>query len=229
MALLPIVQQGNASEKKVAITFDDGPNPYATPQILDILKQENCKASFFLVGRWAEKHPDIVLRTIAEGHLVGGHTYLHGGNDRSKSYSEFIKGNQAIETVTGSPIRYVRVPQFGYDRIDNGVPRITELVGNLKEKIDSHEMIVVGANLIPNDWNYSVLPEMIVSGVLDNLANGSIIDLHDSSEKEHEIKDRANRTVQVLGEIIRGIRAKGFEPVSLDEMNLVFTNVSVSI
>ena len=90
---LMVVNSGSKNEKKVALTFDDGPNPYATPKILDILKEHNCKATFFFIGRWVEKYPEIVLRARNEGHVIGGHTMYHGGDNRSLPYHEFIKGN----------------------------------------------------------------------------------------------------------------------------------------
>lgn len=218
---------GNRLNNKVAITFDDGPNPYATPLILDILKQENCKASFFCIGRWAEKYPDIVMRTIAEGHVIGGHTYMHGGDDRKMSYGEFIKGNQSIEKITGQKVRFVRVPKFGYDQIDNGIYRVQELLTSLKEKIEHQELVVVGADIDTNDWHRLTPKRIILFNAMRNLKNGSIIDLHDGSEKEHEMKNRADRTVQVLPELIKRIRLQGFEPVSLNEMDLVFSDITI--
>ena len=227
MIKLLVAKHGNAGEKKVAITFDDGPNPYATPQILDILKRENCKASFFFIGMWAEKYPEIVRRAISEGHTVGGHSYFHGGAPGKGRYGDFIRGNEALENITGSKVRFVRVPQFGYRRRHHGVPRVAELTRELKREIDSHELVVVDANIVPNDWLSIVPSKLILWQVLNRLKNGAIIDLHDGSEKESQLESRANRTLRVLPEMIRGIRTRGFEPVALGEMDLIFGNISV--
>src|SRR6202023_1500526 len=71
------IDQIGAAKKKIAITFDDGPDPRWTPRILDILKQENVPATFFVIGKNGQAYPDLVRRMVAEGHEVGNHTFPH--------------------------------------------------------------------------------------------------------------------------------------------------------
>lgn len=210
-----------ASDKVVALTFDDGPNPYATPQILDILKSENVKATFFLVGKWVEKYPELARRIVDEGHTIGGHTYTHGDmsgiehGDNSGTWGDFKKGNDAILRVTGVSVKYVRVPQFGYNDIDtiSGKPiaRIHELTeGELSTAVTAGELKVIDCSINPNDWCVLVPGVFIKKYVLARLHPGAIVCLHDGSENESELATRARRTVHVLPELIRGIKEKGY-------------------
>ena len=91
-------------EKKIAITFDDGPHPQFTEQLLDGLKERGVQATFFVTGEHAELHPDIIERMNEEGHIIGNHTYSHmqltkGNRDSFKD--ELIKTNQILNEITG--------------------------------------------------------------------------------------------------------------------------------
>lgn len=201
--------------KVVALTFDDGPNPHATPKILDILKSENVKATFFLIGKWVKKYPELAGRIVSEGHTIGGHTYSHGGEDGKESWGDFKKGNDTIKEITGLDVQKVRVPQFGYNEIDTidgrKVARIQELTeGSLAEDIASGKLSVIDCSINPNDWNVLVPSFLIKEYVLFRLHPGAIICLHDGSEKESELKSRANRTVRMLPDLILEIKKKGY-------------------
>ena len=228
----------DTQSKVVALTFDDGPNPYATPQILDILKSENVKATFFLIGKWVEKYPELARRIVSEGHTIGGHTFTHGdtsgieddgkidgaeidGGEKYPSLStwgDFKKGNDTIREITGVDVRQVRVPQFGYNTIDTidtidgkKVARIQELTeGSLAEDVSSGKLLVIDRSINPNDWCVLVPEFFIKKYVLTQLHPGAIICLHDGSENESELATRARRTMRVLPEVIRGIREKGY-------------------
>jgi peptidoglycan/xylan/chitin deacetylase (PgdA/CDA1 family) len=205
----------DTESKIVALTFDDGPNPYATPQILDILKSENVKATFFLIGKWVEKYPELACRIASEGHAIGGHTFTHGGEDGKESWGDFKKGNDTIKEITGVDVRQVRVPQFGYNAIDmidgKKVTRIQELTeGLLANDIASGKLSVIDCSINPNDWNVLVPSLLIREYVLFRLHPGAIICLHDGSEKESELKSRANRTVRMLPDLIREIKKRGY-------------------
>jgi peptidoglycan/xylan/chitin deacetylase (PgdA/CDA1 family) len=205
----------NIEPKVVALTFDDGPNPHATPKILDILKSENVKATFFLIGKWVKKYPELARRIVSEGHTIGGHTCSHGGEDGRESWGDFKKGNDTIREITGVDVRQVRVPQFGYNTIDmidgRKVARTQELTeGSLAEDIASGKLSVIDCSINPNDWNVLVPSLLIREYVLFRLHPGAIICLHDGSEKESELKSRANRTVRMLPNLIREIKERGY-------------------
>lgn len=228
MQTIPIVKSGSAQINKIALTFDDGPNPYATPQILEILKRENCKASFFLIGRRAEQYPDIVKQIQVEGHTIGGHSHKHGGTSQKEAFHEFILGNESIERITGLPIRYMRVPQLRYNAVDNGVLRTKELLESpLKEKLEEGEIVVADCSIITHDWFKPMPIILMLAKVRFQLHNGAIINMHDGSEKDPDLKTRANRTVQMLPTLIRDIRAKGYEIADISELDLVFADKKI--
>ena len=105
--------------KKIAITFDDGPHPYYTEQLLDGLKERGVVATFFVTGEHAEIHPEIIERMISEGHLVGNHTYSHiqlTKNNREKFKNELIKTNEILKEITGEEVQYVRPPYGSWDK-----------------------------------------------------------------------------------------------------------------
>ena len=105
--------------RKIAITFDDGPHPYYTEQLLDGLKERGVKATFFVTGMHAEQYPDVIRRMNDEGHLIGNHTYSHMQLSSSNSdvfKEELIRTNDAIEQLTGQEVQYVRPPYGTWDK-----------------------------------------------------------------------------------------------------------------
>ena len=105
--------------KKIAITFDDGPHPSYTAQLLDGLKERGIHATFFVTGEHAELHPDIIERMFEEGHLIGNHTYSHiqlTKNNREKFRDELIKTNEILKEITGEEVQYVRPPYGSWDK-----------------------------------------------------------------------------------------------------------------
>lgn len=105
----------NQIKKKIALTFDDGPHEKYTPMLLDGLKERNVSASFFLMGKNAEKYPEIVERMKEEGHVVGNHSYSHVQLNSMKEVEackEMTKANEVIRKITGETPNYVR-PPFG--------------------------------------------------------------------------------------------------------------------
>lgn len=105
--------------KKIALTFDDGPHPYYTEQLLDGLKERSVVATFFVTGEHAQLHPDVIKRMQDEGHLIGNHTYSHiqlASNNREEFKSQLIKTNEIIEGITGVEVEYVRPPYGTWDK-----------------------------------------------------------------------------------------------------------------
>ncbi len=98
----------------VALTFDDGPDPVDTPRLLDLLREKNVKATFFVVGRQAERHPEIVRRAWEEGHLIANHTWSHPPLfcflSPRRLQSEIERGSECIGRICGVRTRYFRSP-----------------------------------------------------------------------------------------------------------------------
>ena len=105
--------------KKIALTFDDGPHPYYTEELLDGLKERGVVVTFFVTGEHASLHPDVIKRMQEEGHLIGNHTYSHmqlTGRNRDAFKEELIRTNEVIEEITGVEVEYVRPPYGSWDK-----------------------------------------------------------------------------------------------------------------
>jgi peptidoglycan/xylan/chitin deacetylase (PgdA/CDA1 family) len=128
---------------QVALTFDDGPNPKATPQLLEILARADVKATFFLIGGFVKQCPQMVRDIAAAGHLVGNHTMTHpwlAWQSESRIREELSGASAAIEDILGIPVQFFRAPH-GARR--PAVLRIVKEMG----------MIPVQWNVICNDWS----------------------------------------------------------------------------
>ena len=128
---------------EIALTFDDGPNPSWTPQLLDLLAKYNVRATFFLIGQYAMKQRDLVRRTHEAGHLIGNHTWTHPNlfrTDRQQTRKELDETTNRLQQITGTRVRFFR-PPFGLRR-----PYTLRIARDLG-------MIPVMWNVIGNDWN----------------------------------------------------------------------------
>ena len=189
----------------VALTFDDGPNPPRTDQVLEVLASKDVRAAFFVIGKWAERFPKSVERIIDAGHVVGNHSYLHIQN-----IGDFDRAEAAIAAITGKPSSFLR---FHY--LDNfAVVLLSPFAMSLEVKI-------IYADVNPADYAQTN-PEEIVRRVLESphLRNGSIIDLHDGSEAEDDASrlSRPIPMIKALPTLIDELRHRGLEPIGLDEM-----------
>ncbi len=127
---------------ELALTFDDGPNPAWTPRLLDILATHDVRATFFLVGRYAQAEPALVRRIVEAGHLIGNHSWSHPNlaiTASSRICQELHETAQTLEQITGAPVRYFR-PPFGARR-----PIVLHLAREMG-------MLPVLWNAITNDW-----------------------------------------------------------------------------
>lgn len=186
------------SKNQVAITFDDGPHPEFTPKALDLLKKHNAKATFFCIGQQVEKHPEVLKRIIAEGHLVGNHTYSHsksfGFFSTEKVVSELKKTKQIIKDLTGKELQLYR-PAFAVTN-----PMIERAVKQLK-------VSSIGWNVRSLDTT-SRSEKMILKRILGKLSAGDIILLHDTSHK----------TVNILEQLLLFLQEKNLESVLVDQL-----------
>lgn len=173
--------------KKVYFTFDDGPNPNTTPQLLDLLKQHNVKATFFCVGENVEKYPDLYQRIIDEGHVVGNHSFNHLNGFKTKSKEYFSNVQKASELIDSKLYR----PPYGKVKRT----QITKLKKNYK---------VVMWSLLIGDWDHSHTKEQCFFVLKNRLKEGDIVVLHDS-EKAFE------RMMFTVEKGIEWAREKGYE------------------
>ncbi|KXK06619.1 MAG: glycosyl transferase family protein [Acidobacteria bacterium OLB17] len=198
---------------QIALTFDDGPDPVWTPQILDILKREGVKATFFIVGENGEENPELVKRIVADGHEIGNHSFTHANLAEVPNRIALLELNttqRLIESLTGRSTRLFRAPYFG-----DAEPRTPDEMEPTARAQDLG-YISVGLHLDPDDWklvNDDGTPhtaEEITNQVIAAAAiktpeeRGSIVLLHDAGG------DRS-ATVAALPAIIEGLRAKGYQ------------------
>ena len=187
----------------VALTFDDGPNPDATPLILDALKARGVRATFFILGRHAEQWPELVKRVADEGHAIGNHGYFHRKlHFKSPSYvrTDLTLGTQAIERASGYHPRFFRAPH-GFRS-----PWVTSIARSLGQR-------TVG-------WSFGVWDsdrpgaDVIVDRILSKTEPGSILLLHDGDGYDPH-GDRA-QTAQAVPVIVDRLLAEGYRFDLLD-------------
>jgi peptidoglycan/xylan/chitin deacetylase (PgdA/CDA1 family) len=180
---------------EIALTFDDGPNPRWTPQLLDLLAKYNVRATFFLIGQFAVQQRELVRRTHEGGHLIGNHTWTHPNlfrTDRPQTRKELDETTNRLQQITGTRVRFFR-PPYGFRR-----PHTLLIARELG-------MIPVTWNVIGNDWD-APSAEAIVTRVTrlteKNRRRGDATNLvlHDGGHKTLEA-DRS-RTVEATGELL---------------------------
>ncbi len=201
------IMQYGAKDKQMALTFDDGPDPTFTPQILDVLKAEKAPATFFVIGLQAEKYAGITRRIYREGHELGNHTFTHPDISqigRRHMEIELNLTEQLLASELGVKPLYFR-PPYSIDQEPDTADQVRPL-----EIVQSRGYITVGNKIDPNDWRTDPprSAAMIVDDVIAQLDRGNIILLHDGGGDRKE-------TVQALPLIIRALRQRGFEIVSV--------------
>ena len=180
--------------KKVALTFDDGPDPEYTPKLLDGLNERNVKATFFLLGKQIEQYPDIVKRMYEEGHTIGCHSFEHvnfSEISEEEACEQVYKTCAMIADITGQPVDFVR-PPYG-----EWLPCLDK----------DFCMVPVLWDVDPLDWsvhNADIVTERILKAVEEN----SIILLHDASES----------SVQAAFSVVDELTEEGYEFVTVDEI-----------
>lgn len=188
------MEEGERETKKIALTFDDGPHPVYTEQMLEVLEEAQVPATFFLLGQNIEGHEELVKEIAEKGHLIGNHTFHHvqiTGLPKEKACEEIEETSQLIEELTGKGTEYVRPP-----------------FGTWNEGLES------SLDLIPVMWTIDTLDwttqnvDSIVEHVVKNVGENDIILMHDSYQS----------TVEATERIIKLLKSEGFEFVTVDEV-----------
>lgn len=187
--------------KVIALTFDDGPSSQTTPQVLDILKRENIKATFFVVGKTVKNHPQLMKQIVDEGHAIGNHTWNHQYHQYSPSAAagELETTATLIHQLTGVKTALFRPPA---GILDNG------LVSYAQQK--KYAVIMWSADT--KDWQSRriTVPKLIDNAIQD-AQSGGIILLHDGGG------DRS-KTVQALPKLITELKQRGYQFVTVPEL-----------
>lgn len=188
------VNDDNQDIKKIALTFDDGPHPYYTEQLLDGLKERGVVATFFVTGEHALLHPETIERMAEEGHLVGNHTYSHmqlTADNKEEFKEELIQTNEVISEITGLEVLYVRPPYGAWD----------------KELETELNMFPVLWTVDPLDW-CSNNAYCIVEKVVTTTEENDIILMHDYYDT----------SVTAALEIVDQLMKEGYTFVTVDEI-----------
>ena len=197
----PYYQHGNRNANKIALTFDDGPNPFFTEKVLDILKEHDVKATFFVLGKWVEMYPEIVSRIYNDGHIVGNHSYSHEKDD-------FDLAEMVITKITKQTSKFIRPP---YNK--TGWCINSDIFSKFGAKIVNNDTVI-------GDWKCPG-EKVLIDKMRDRIQNGSIILLHDGSHRDYEIQTRPQQMLAILPIIIQNLKDRGFVFTKLDEMDLI--------
>jgi peptidoglycan/xylan/chitin deacetylase (PgdA/CDA1 family) len=195
---LPVICSVKTSEKQIAITFDDGPTSDATPIVLDILKINNIKATFFVIGKNIENNEKLIRQIYDEGHTIGNHSFSHSYFFDSYPPYKLIKDinqtNEIVEKITGEKIKYFR-PPFG---VTNPM---------LNKALKKFKFSIIGWSIRPFDGIKNET-DKIIKRATKNIKPGDIVLFHDNYQLIET----------VLNEFITFTKNNGFKIVSLDNL-----------
>ncbi|MGG3278753.1 polysaccharide deacetylase family protein [Paenibacillus solani] len=189
-----------------ALTFDDGPDPVYTPRLLDLLKQYNMKATFFLVGSHAEKHPDIVKRIHSEGHLIGIHNYIHKSNWLMRPVTvrkQVKRTDEIIYSITGERSHYYRPPW--------GIVNLFDFAKNTGCRI------ILWSSMF-NDWRSKIGADKLTQRMLAKLNGGEVMLLHDCGTTVGANPDAPEQMLIALERVLKVAEEKGMKSIRIDDM-----------
>ena len=200
----------NTDQRVVALTYDDGPNPPYTDQLLDVLAKHNVKATFFMIGNRIERHPETVNRVIAEEHQVGNHTYSHpllGFLPPFCIRREIERTDDLLQQYGIAKDSVFRAPM-----LTRFLP-----VAYVLAKLDRTH---ISCNVWSWDWttqNSDKIAETVLKKTLSSTGAGSIIVLHDG--KAENKKANRSGTIEATDRIITALKQDGYQFVRLSDVS----------
>jgi peptidoglycan-N-acetylglucosamine deacetylase len=200
-----VIASGPTGRSRVALTFDDGPDPESTPKVLLALREHNCKATFFVIARKAELHPELIHAIVQEGHELGLHGYAHdrltAWRTPSRIVEDIRKAKAVLLQLTQQDVFWYRPP------VGHVSPRTAEGV----RKADV-ELVAWSVRCL--DGIRRTKPERVLARVKRKLRDGSIVLLHDASERGNF----EPAGVRVINAILETVAQKGLASVTLSEL-----------
>ena len=195
-----------AEEKRVFLTFDDGPSQKVTIPILDFLNQENIKANFFVLGSRVELYPEIVKRAYEEGHYIANHGYSHKYSQIYMSSSsvldEYSKTNQAVRNAIGNQLYNTNIFRFPGGSIGG---KYNDLKNEAKCILEQNNIASIDWNALNGDAEGLKTEEALLNRLKEtvNNKNSIVILMHDAADK--------TKTYKVLPQIVQYLRQEGYE------------------
>ena len=182
-ALFPaLVWRKETKNKEIWLTFDDGPYPEITPWILSVLKEEEIKATFFLIGQQIEEFPELVGAIINDGHLIANHSYSHG-NGWLTSKEKYLKDIETCQELM--PDNKLFRPPYG---------KITKAqIALLKDKYK-----IILWDVLSWDFQQNTSPKRVQENILKNTKSGSIIVMHNNQKSYKNMQPILEETIQIL-------------------------------
>ncbi len=199
---------GKPDGKVISLTFDDGPDPSYTGEILDILKRNGVKATFFVIGQNAVQNPALIKRIEDEGHEIGNHTYTHAEVSKISSFQfnmELNATQRFVQQVTGKSMTLYRSPY----QADAMPTTMVELLPIWRAQQLGYTM--VGESIDTTDWKLHVSTDAIVKAVYQGLDDGNVILMHDAGG------DRS-KTVEALPKILNTLKRDGYQFVTVNQL-----------
>lgn len=197
-----------SSENEFALTFDDGPDPQYTPQLLDLLKKYDAKATFFVVGSHAEQNPELVKRMYDEGHLIGIHNYVHKSNWLMRPATvtkQIMKTDKIIHSITGERSGYYRPPW--------GIVNLFDL----KKKRRRRFKIVLWSAMF-GDWRENVGADRLTERILSKLQPGEVMLLHDCGTTAGANPNAPQQMLIALERVLQEAEQRGLKSIRIDDM-----------
>ncbi len=201
------IYRAGVEGKAVALTFDDGPSPEWTPQVLDALKQAGVKATFFMIGEYVEKYPEIAKRVVREGHEIGNHTYDHHVliyYTMDELEREILAAEGAIKRVAGIKTIYFRPPKAWITAAE-------------KKKIKEMGYKVVLWTLNSKDW-VTFDDKYIIRYLMHRVRPGDIILFHDGGGVFSTEGGDRSETVNTIPRLVEKLKDRGYRCVTISEL-----------
>jgi peptidoglycan/xylan/chitin deacetylase (PgdA/CDA1 family) len=184
-----LLVRGSPRSRSVCLTFDDGPHPVHTPRLLEVLKQQQVPATFFVVGREVERYPDVVRRILAEGHALGHHSFSHGDPARTSAREllEEVRATEAVlNRVAGASPSLFRPPHG-------------KLTAGKLWRLWRGGQTVVLWNVDPKDFACPTAEELRAWFRLHPLRGGDVVLLHDTHPHAAEVLPELIAAARVCG------------------------------
>jgi peptidoglycan-N-acetylglucosamine deacetylase len=202
-----------AGGRRIALTFDDGPNPETTRRVLALLAERGQRATFFVIGQKVLRHPELLLEMRAAGHLVGLHGHEHDRlyalRSTRRVRHDLTLAQETVTAVLGAPARWFR-PPIGF--VSHAVALAAQYEG----------VELAGWTARALDGRAAARPERVLRRALAAVEDGAVLLLHDAAEAD----DRPPASLEILPALLDAVRERGFAAVTLDE--LFETSVDVS-